>query len=155
MNDRSKLEKVPVKILMVLLKRLQDKGWGDNTTKNINDHNFWQDCENTCRLLSIRDLEPIDFSFINQLLVLNPEITEILRFPELKNNQVKFWILEWVKTEQAYYHNIPSYGDEDLESYVMMLRENDYIDIYDTEDTDSEAIDSDFIDDGFEITLRF
>lgn len=151
MNDRSKLEKVPVKILMVLLKRLRDKGWGDDDIKNMNDYNFWQDCENTCRLLSIRDLEPIDFSFINQLLVLNPEITENLRFPKLKNDIVVFWEIESLRIQRSYSHNIPSYGYEDLESYVMMLRENDYIDIYDTEDTDSETIDSDFIDDGFEI----
>ena len=152
MEERSRLEKLPKKMLQIILKKLESEGWGRDGKSPIGEEEFWERCLNICQMLSIKELDFIDYSFLSELLILNLNNDGDLIFPKVTSNSVTFWEDAVVRQTVTYNQQISSYSDdyETLTEFINRLVEDGF-EYYDTDNQDVDVRDTDVNDTGFEI----
>ncbi len=156
MDKPSVLENLPDKVLKIALKIIEPH-YSGNPDVLLDDINFISSCDDVVKLtgLSSNDYgETSDYSFLHQLMKLNPDFdsSESLKRPTFNNFEFDWEVKEERVISEHYRHSLGSYSPtgDDVKSNFRFLVYEGVIYPYDgkllsDEIENSEVIGNDFI----------
>ena len=148
--EKSKLETISEIKLFYLLKGIKKDYVGDIDYETIEDNDFLNICDVWSKMLSLGDLDFVDYNFIIETFTINPDydfltkkLVNSIKIPvaseysfdvdEFRTNRVKY----------TYQHTIVSYNENLVQYTIRGMENNSSFDYWDGKLIDEDIYDTD------------